>query len=99
MITGTDMVLEAVRSLKKKPHLVLLANDASANTLKKVSNCCTHHGAKLVTLPIDGEALAKCTGKTGVIALVGITDEGFAQALGALLSTNSEFKEQREENV
>ena len=99
MITGTDMVLEAVRSLKRKPCLVLLANDASANTLKKVSNCCSHYSAKLVTLPIDGETLAKCVGKTGAIALVGINDEGFAGAIGAQLSTNSEFKEQREENV
>ena len=98
LITGTDLVLDAVRSGKRMPCLVLLAEDASANTTKKVQNCCSHYGAQLINLPLSGEDLAKCTGKTGVIALAAITDEGFAKAVLALLSTKSEFMEQREDN-
>ena len=99
LITGTDLVLDAVRSGKRKPTAVLLANDASGNTEKKVSNCCSHYGALLIRLPLSGEELAKCTGKTGVIAAAAMTDEGFTKALLALLSTMSEIKEQREDNV
>ena len=99
MITGTDMVLDAVRSEKKRPYVVFLCGDASENTFKKVTNCCAHYKMKSVQLPINGEELARCTGKTGVIATVAVTDEGFTKALLALLSTMSEIKEQREDNV
>jgi hypothetical protein len=44
-------------------------------------------------------ALIESTGKTGVIAAAAMTDEGFTKALLALLSTKSEFTEQREDNV
>lgn len=99
LISGTDMVLEAVRSSKRKPFLVLLSEDASANTLKKVRNCCSFYDAKLIKLSIDGETLARCVGKTGTIALVAIIDKGFADALEKQLSAKSEFMEEREENI
>ena len=99
LITGTDLVLEAVRSGKKRPYCVLLCKDASANTEKKVRNCCTHYEMMLLQLPMTGEELAHCTGKTGVVATAAVTDDGFMKALLALLSTKSELKEQREDNV
>lgn len=99
MIAGTDLVLEAVRSRRNRPCVVLLCADASENTVKKVKNCCTHYEMRLGVLPFSGEELAGCIGKTGVIATVAVTDEGFTKALLALLSTESELKEQREDKV
>ncbi len=98
LIAGTDLVVEAIRSKKSMVKLVLLSADASDNTVKKIRNCCVHHEKKLCVLKQDGELLAKTIGKTGVISACAIVDEGLAKALMALLSTNNELEEQREEN-
>lgn len=99
LITGSDLVLEAVRSKKSTPLLILLSADASANTVKKVRNCCTFYQRRVAVLPITGEQLAHTVGKTGVISSAAITEEGLINAVLKLLTANSENEEQREENV
>lgn len=99
LIAGSDLVVESIRSKKNTVRLVLLSADASENTVKKVRNCCKHYSKKLFVLEQSGENLAKTVGKTGVISACAICDEGLANALITLLSTNNESEEQREENV
>ena len=98
LVAGTDLVVEAIRSRKNTVQLVLLSADASENTVKKVRNCCKHYGKTLLILNDDGEQIARIIGKTGVISTCAICDSGLAKALMALITTNNESEEQREEN-
>ncbi len=79
LILGGEMVCEAVR--KKKAKLVLLAKDASANTKKKVQNCCTYYQIVCQSLPLSTETLAHALGKESLVAAVAVTDDNFKKAL------------------
>ena len=88
LLTGSDPVLSAIRSQKRAPALVLLAADASANTQKRIGNCCAYYRIKLLTLPLDADTFGHLTGKRGAIAVAGVLDRGFAEAIGRLLEEN-----------
>ncbi len=80
LVTGTNLVCEHMRA-RKKLFLLLEASDTSENTHKKLSDKSSFYGIKIVRLSYDGEALAKITGKTGSLAVIGITDENLAVAV------------------
>ena len=80
---GTELCCEAVRA--KKAKLVLLAENVSENTKKKVQNCCTYYRSTCRTLPLDTDQLSHAVGASMSLAAVAVTDEGFAQAIVALL--------------
>ncbi len=84
LVFGTNMVCEHMRA-KKKMFLLLEASDTSENTHKKLCDKSSFYGIKIVKLSYDGEALAKITGKTGSLAVVGITDENLGGAVLGLL--------------
>lgn len=75
IISGEDRVITGIR--KGHVCLVLLAEDASANTMKKLTDKCTyyrvpyHISSSRYTL---GHAIGKKEGRV----VVGVTDEGFA---------------------
>ncbi len=79
LILGGEMVCDAVR--KKKAKLVLLAENASANTQKKVQNCCAFYQIPCRILPIPTDILAQALGKEGLVAAVAVTDVNFKNAL------------------
>ena len=85
LIVGSDPVLSAIRNKKRAPALVLLAADASANTQKRIRNCCAYYKIKLFGLPLDADTLGHLTGKRGAVAVAGVLDSGFAEAIGRLL--------------
>ncbi len=77
IITGEQMVVQAIQG--KKVHLVLLAEDISANTFKKVTDKCKFYEVEWVQKASSdeiGHALGKEFRK-----VVGITDPNFAKAL------------------
>ena len=80
---GTEMCCEAVRA--GKARLVLLAENVSENTKKKVQNCCTYYRSACQMLPIDADRLSHAVGNSMSLAAVAVTDDGFAQAITALL--------------
>ncbi len=73
--------MEAIRSGKKVPHLVLTAQDASENTVKRITDCCRYYEIDMECLSMTGAELGHLLGKSGEVAVVGVCDEGFAKAI------------------
>ena len=77
LITGTDMVINGVRSGKVK--FVLLDNEVSENTLKKITDKCKYYNVSYIVMPVGtdlGLAIGKASRK-----VVGITEQHFIKAL------------------
>ena len=72
------MICEALKG-KKKPYLVLCASDNSENTAKRLSDRSAFYGVRMVTVEIDGEALATAVGKSGRVAAVAVCDENLCR--------------------
>ena len=84
---GTNLVTEAIRSgsPKKCPYAVFLASDASENTKKRVTNCCTFYEIPMYRTTLTTAEIGGAIGKSGSISVVGITDSGLSEALSKLI--------------
>ncbi|QFT88908.1 putative ribosomal protein YlxQ [Bacillus sp. THAF10] len=80
-ITGEEFVIKEVRT--KKAKLVLVAGDASANTMKKLTDKCAYYHVPIRTVENRYE-LGRAIGKDARVS-VAILDEGFAKKLLSLL--------------
>ena len=78
IVTGTELTCEAIRNGKIK--LAILASDASANTEKRLRNCCEYYGVRFAKCGFTAETLGRAVGSRGSVASVGLTDEGLAEA-------------------
>jgi len=77
VISGEEIVVQGVRS--KKVFLVILAEDISQNTYKKLTDKCRSYNVKCIQKANSdeiGHALGKSFRK-----VIGITDRNFAKAL------------------
>jgi ribosomal protein L7Ae-like RNA K-turn-binding protein len=81
VITGEELVVKAVR--QGQVQLVILANDASDNTKKKLTNKCASYEVPLVVYG-ERDALGAALGKEQRV-VVGITDLGFAKKIHQLI--------------
>ena len=88
LIFGTPMICEALQS-RKKPRLVVCADDNSANTAKRLSDRCAFYEVPLVLLKCDGERLAHAVGKSGRLAAVAICDENLCRLVCGTLDTKT----------
>ena len=79
MTVGTELSVKAVR--EKKCALLLISCDASDNTVKRITNASAYYGVRCETLKQSSEELAHLVGKSGCVAVVGITDERFSAAI------------------
>lgn len=77
VVSGEDLVVKEIRHLRAK--LVLLAEDASANTEKKVTDKCKYYGVPCKKVG-DRTVLGRAIGKESRV-VVAVTDQGFAQTL------------------
>lgn len=82
LVTGEELTLEAVR--KGNVAIVLLANDASANTEKKVRDKCSYYNIPVYS-PNDRYELGSAIGKEARV-VIGIRSKGFAKKIAALLN-------------
>lgn len=81
LISGEGMVIDAIR--KGTPHLVIVAEDASENTKKKLSDKSHYYRIPIVFFA-DSLCLSQAIGqKRSVIA---ICDAGFANKIKQLLN-------------
>lgn len=83
-LVGVPLIAAALQknAAGKTPLVVLLANDASENTRKRVINKCAFYRVPLCEMPVDGALLAHTVGKReGLVAAVGVTDAGLAGAI------------------
>ena len=85
MVLGTPLVCEELAK-KKRPALVLYSEGASAATKKRIESKCRFYETKALALPVSTSALAHALGKTGELAAIAVTDEGFGRAICEKLS-------------
>lgn len=81
LVTGEELVVKEIR--KRNVCLVIVANDASDLTKKKLQDKCNFYKVKL-TFAADRQALGHAIGKHERV-VVGVTDEGFAEKLLSIL--------------
>ncbi len=80
LISGIPLICRSLKAGTSPPHLVLYSHTASNNAKKRITDRCLFYKISCIEIPIDTEDLAECTGKSGAIAAVGITDAGLARA-------------------
>lgn len=81
IVSGEELVVKEIRNARAK--LVLLSEDASANTTKKISDKCTYYQIPLRSVN-DRYILGQAIGKDARV-VVAVTDSGFANKLMSLL--------------
>jgi len=81
VVSGEGLVVKEVQ--RGRAWLVLLSEDASANTEKKVTDKCAFYGVPLCKVP-DRYVLGGAIGKDARV-VVAVTDEGFARQLQTML--------------
>lgn len=81
---GTNNVVAAIR--KNKALLILVAEDASQNTKKQLSDKSKYYNINLINIRVSKSNLGRACGKSETSA-VGITDKNFAEALAAAIKT------------
>ena len=75
---GTEMVCDDIR--KKKVHIVIYAADVSANTEKRISDCCNFYKITCHKSAVTKEELGIAIGKS-FAACIGITDENLSKLI------------------
>ncbi len=95
-VCGTPLVCLALAKTEK-PCLVLLAENASAGTQKKIKNKTAFYGVPYITIPLTTDALAAAVGKTGDVAAVAVTDTNLASAI--LRASESTGKDEAESSA
>lgn len=78
-VIGCDLVCSAMR--QGHMALVLVSAEASPATKKRIGDKCRFYGKDLLEIPADTGLLGHSVGKTGAVAVVGVTDDGFARAI------------------
>ncbi|MBU6081077.1 YlxQ family RNA-binding protein [Allobacillus halotolerans] len=81
LVHGEGTIVEGIRN--KQVKLVLIAEDASDNTQKKLTDKCKSYQVPYVIID-NRQVLSKAIGKEGRVA-VGVTDAGFSEKLSELL--------------
>jgi len=82
--SGEENTEACVKSGKAK--LVLLSEDASANTAKKFTDKCRSYHTELRVFPADKQTIGHALGQTDRSCLA-ITDEGMASTLLKILNS------------
>lgn len=77
IVAGEELVIQSIRS--KKSFLILITEDASENTFKKVTDKCRTYGIDWIRFG-TGEKLGHAMGKERRV-VIGIMDKGFAAAI------------------
>ena len=76
-IVSGETLLKSIRS--QKVHLVLIANDASDNTKKKLTDKCHYYGIECYIMEENSDTLSHAIGKNRIA--LGICDSGFANKI------------------
>ena len=88
LVSGVPLLCRAMQhGGAAMPLVVIEAQDASANTHKRVSDRTAYYGVPCYRINASAQALANAVGKRdGVIAAVGVTDASLARAILDLLA-------------
>ena len=75
---GIDVICNNIKNGKTK--LVIISNEASNNTKKKINNCVSYYNIPIDELNISMKELGSCIGKSD-IACIAILDESFVKLI------------------
>ena len=91
LVIGVPLICTALSQGKNKaPSLVLVAEDCSANTKKRITDRTAFYGVTCIELPLTCAQLAHTIGKKeALVAAVGVTDQNLAAAIKAALLENN----------
>ncbi|MDG5788991.1 YlxQ family RNA-binding protein [Evansella sp. AB-P1] len=81
LVTGEELVIKAIQ--KQKVHLVIVSEDASINTKKKVSDKCTFYNIPYI-IKGDRGTLGRAIGKDERV-IIGIEDKGFSNKISSII--------------
>lgn len=87
LVCGTDLCRDEIR--RGNLSLVIVAENASANTKKRIADACRYYGADMCVVPINSLELSQKIGKSANIAVVGVTDANFIAGIHALFEDMS----------
>lgn len=88
LVSGEEPVMKAIRSGEAK--LVVLAQDASSNTGKKLADKCGTYGVPLV-VGFSRQSLGSAVGKPERVVFA-VTDQRFAELIGDSWIQHSEVE-------
>ena len=89
LIYGIPLLCEAMKSGgKSTPILVLVANDISENSRKRITDRCKFYSVEYIILPIGAEEFGMTVGKKTALGAVGITDNNLCIAVKASINNN-----------
>ncbi len=80
-VSGLDMTVQSIRKNKSSVKVILLASDTSKNTVKRIGNTSEYYSVPLIKMEAVKSELARLIGSTAEVSVVGVTDEGFAEAM------------------
>ena len=89
LVMGAELVALAMAA-SKKPSLIVVSCDASANTKKRMTTKAAYYGIPLLPIEVSSEALGAAIGKSGSIAAVAVKDDNFANELIRIGSAGKE---------
>ena len=89
VILGTESVCSAMaKNGKAKPRLVLIAENASDGTKKKLLTKAEFYGIEAITINIDSSELGRMFGKLYAPATVAVVDDRFAEEIKKALQAD-----------
>ncbi len=80
-VCGAPMTVESIRKKASAVKVILLAGDASANTVKRIKNTSEYYKVGVIPLQVGKSDLGALLGHGAELSVVGITDDGFANAM------------------
>ena len=84
LVCGADLCRDAIR--RGQLPLAIVAADASANTVKRITDACSYYSTDMCQVPIPSSVLSKQIGKMADIAVIGVTDMNFVRGIAALFN-------------
>ena len=81
LVIGTEQVLRTIAKARHGIKLILVSEQASEATKKKIKSKSEFYSVQSVSAEITQESLGDAIGKTYAPACVGVADEGFAKAI------------------
>lgn len=82
LVFGTELCRTAART--GQISLAIISSDASPNTKKRIVDACKYYGCDVCQSAVPSSILASRLGKSGITAVVGLSDHNFIAGITAL---------------
>ena len=90
LVFGTERIIECIKI--QKVNIVLLALDVSANSRKRIENCCKYYKVEYYDLSMTMDKLSHFIGQVSAVSAVAITDKSFTAAILNIINSTTVVK-------